>query len=139
MLKKAITYTDYNDVERTEDFFFNLSKAELIEMQVSVKEGMDEVLQKIVDTEDRKELYAMFKKIVLDSVGEKSEDGRRFMKSEQIQSNFVESPAFDVLIMQLATDADMASAFIRGIMPKDLGPNFDAAVKEELRRQTPAE
>lgn len=130
MLKKTITYTDFNDVERKEDFYFNLSKTELTEMETSVDSGMAEMLKKIVDSGNGKEMFSVFKKIILASVGVKSEDGKRFFKNEEIANDFVSSPAFDVLFMSLATDADLAAEFIKGIIPQDLNDKFDEASKK---------
>lgn len=129
MLKKKITYTDFNDVEHSEDFYFNLSKTELTEMEMSVDSGMAHMLQQIVESENTKEMFSLFKKIILASVGTKSEDGKRFFKSDEIAQDFVASPAFDVLFMSLATDADSAAEFIKGIIPQDLVGSFDAAAK----------
>jgi hypothetical protein len=126
MLKKTITYTDFNDVEQTEEFYFNLSRTELTEMETSVDGGMTELLQKIVATENIKEMFNVFKTIILSSVGVKSEDGKRFVKTDQIAQDFVSSAAFDELFMSLATDPIKAAEFIKGIVPKDLSPQFDS-------------
>ena len=117
MLKKTITYTDYDGNERTEDFYFNLSKAEVIEIQWSEAGGLDKFLQKIVDTQDLQKLIIAFKELLLKSYGEKSADGRRFMKSEEITKNFSETEAFSEFYMELATDATAAENFIKGVLP----------------------
>lgn len=118
MLKKTITYTDYDGVERTEDFFFNLSKAEIAEMELSNQGGMERLIQQITMTQDRKRLIELFKEMILKSYGEKSMDGRRFIKSKELSEAFSQTEAYSELFMQLATDSEMASTFINGIMPK---------------------
>ena len=118
MLKKTITYTDYNEVERTEDFYFNLSKAELAEMELSVDGGFAEMAKKIADTKNAPELVKLFKELILKAYGEKSADGRRFMKSEEITKEFAETEAYVNLFMELATDEKAAIAFAEGVMPK---------------------
>jgi hypothetical protein len=130
MLKKSITYTDFNGNEQTEDFYFHLSRTELTEMEVSVTGGMSETLKRIVATENAKDLIEIFKKIILDSVGEKTEDGKRFVKNEAITEDFVSSPAFDVLFMDLATNSDAAAAFIKGIMPPDFAAQMELDAKK---------
>lgn len=122
MLKLTRTYTDYNGEERTEDFYFNFSKAELAEKHLSSEEGLAEKLQKIVDAKDHKEIVDTFKEIILKSYGVKSEDGRRFVKSDEISKEFSETPAYSDLFMELATDEEAASNFIHGIMPNDWQP-----------------
>ena len=121
MLKKTITYTDYNNNERTEDFYFNLSKAEVTEMELSTTGGLAEMIQKIVNTQDGPKLVKIFKDLVLAAYGEKSPDGRRFIKTEQNREAFSQTEAYSELFMELATNAEAASAFVNGIMPK----NFD--------------
>lgn len=120
MLKKTITYTDYNDVERKEDFYFNLSKAELTEMELSTAGGLAEMIQRIVNTQDAPKIVKVFKDLVLAAYGEKSADGKRFIKSEEIREAFSQTEAYSELFMELATDADAAAAFVNGIVPKDL-------------------
>lgn len=120
MIKKTITYTDYNDVERTETFYFNLSKAELAEMELGVDGGLTNQLKKIVDAKDTKQLITVFKDLVLKSYGIKSDDGRRFIKSDEISKAFSETEAYSVIFMQLATDDKIAAEFVNGIIPKDL-------------------
>ena len=118
MLKKTITYTDYDGVERTEDFFFNLSKAEVAEMELSTHGGLEKIIQQIAMTQDRKRLIELFKEMILKAYGEKSMDGRRFIKSKELSEAFDQTEAYSELFMQLATDSDAASTFITGIMPK---------------------
>lgn len=120
MLKKTITYTDFNDVERTEDFYFHFTEAELTEMNLDENGDLAGVLQKIIDSKDMKKIKDYFKWIVLKSYGEKSEDGRRFMKSEERTKAFEETQAYSDIWMELATDETAAADFVNGIMPKKL-------------------
>lgn len=119
MLKKTINYKDYNDVERTEDFYFNLSKAEAMEMELSISGGLTEMIRKIVAAQDTPTIIATFKQIILKAYGEKSADGRRFIKSEELSKAFSETEAYSNLYMELATDANAAAEFVNGIVPKD--------------------
>jgi hypothetical protein len=120
MLKRDITYEDFNGVEVTEEFYFNLSKSELIELESEYKEGFSGLIQEIIKTQDQKELIKRFKEIVLKAYGIKSEDGKRFIKSEQLREEFSQTAAYNVLFVELATDDEKAAIFINGIMPKDM-------------------
>lgn len=120
MIKKTITYTDYNGVERTEDHYFNLTKAEIMEMELSTTGGLAEMIQKITKAQDAPAIIKIFKDLVLKSYGEKSPDGRRFIKSKELSDAFAQTEAYSQLFMELATDADAASKFVNGIMPADV-------------------
>jgi hypothetical protein len=120
MLKKTIPYKDYNGVERVEDFYFNLSKAEAMEMELSITGGLTEMIRKIVAAQDTPTIIATFKQIILKAYGEKSADGRRFIKSEELSKAFSETEAYSNLYMELATNADAAAEFVNGIVPKDI-------------------
>lgn len=120
MIKKTITYTDYNGVERTEDHYFNLTKAEIMEMELSTTGGLAEMIQKITKAQDAPAIIKVFKDLVLKSYGEKSPDGRRFIKSKELSDAFAQTEAYSQLFMELATDADAASKFVNGIMPADV-------------------
>lgn len=120
MRKETITYTDYNNVERTEDHFFNLSKAEIMEMELSIDGGLSETINRIINAKDVPALIKLFKKLLLDSYGVKSPDGKRFIKSDALSTEFSQTEAYSQLFMKLATDADAASAFVNGIIPADL-------------------
>lgn len=117
MLKKTMTYTDYNGVERTEDFYFNLTKAEVMEMEMSTSGGLSEMINKIVATQDVPAIIKIFKDIILKSYGEKSLDGKKFVKSEELSNAFSQTEAYSMLFMELATDAEAASNFINAIVP----------------------
>lgn len=132
MLVKTITYEDFNGDERTEDFMFNLSKAEIAEMETSVSGGLKAMLTKIVQTQDVPSLAKFFKKLILESYGEKSPDGKRFIKSEELSTAFSQTPAYSELYMELATNSSAAASFVNGIVPKGLLE--DAA---ELNKENP--
>lgn len=130
MLKKTITYTDYDGNERTEDFYFNLTKAECIEIEMSSDGGLSAMINKIVASQDNKRIIEIFKDIILKAYGEKSLDGKRFVKTQEIRDSFTQTEAYSQLFMELATDADAASAFINGITPE---------VKASLEEVNPAQ
>ena len=120
MLKKTIKYTDYNGVERTEDFYFNLSKAEIMEMQLTTVGGLDAYLKKIISAQDMPTLMRIFKDLILKSYGVKSDDGRRFIKNEKLREEFEQTEAYSILYMELSTDSESAAAFVNGIIPADV-------------------
>lgn len=120
MLKKLITYKDYNGVERKENFYFNLSKPELLEMELGTTGGMRELIQTMVEKQDIPKIMAAFKEIILKSYGEKSPDGRVFNKSSELSSAFSHTEAYSVLYMELISDANKAAAFINAVMPEDM-------------------
>lgn len=117
MLAKTVTYTDYNGVERKETFYFNLTEAEITEMQLSEYGGLADMIQRIIDSKDTKAIMAMFKKLVLGAYGVKSDDGRRFIKNDKVRDEFSQTEAYSIIFMELSTDADAASAFVNGIVP----------------------
>ena len=123
MLKKIITYTDYNGVEKTEDFYFNLSKAEIMEMELSTYGGLAEMIKRIIDAQDGPAIIKVFKELILKAYGVKSPDGKRFIKSEELFTEFSQTEAYSNLFMELSTDADAASEFIKGIMPVEIPEN----------------
>lgn len=120
MIKQTIKYTDYNGVERTEDFYFNLTKAELTQMELEMPGGMSNVLNRIVKEERVPELIKIFKDLILRSYGVKSDDGKRFIKNQEVLDEFVQSEAYSELYMKLVTDAKAAADFINGIVPAAL-------------------
>lgn len=124
MLKKTITYTDYNGLTRTEDFFFNLSKADMMEMELTTEGGLAEMLKKIVNTKDTSAIIKFFKELILKAYGEKSADGKHFIKINDagipVANAFSQTEAYSVLFMELLTDADKAAAFVNGIIPPDM-------------------
>ena len=120
MLKKIITYTDYNGVERTEPFYFNLSKAELMEMELGVTGGMTEMLDKIIAAKDAPSLMKTFKEMIMKAYGIKSDDGKRLIKSEELSIAFTHTEAYSVLFMDLITDDKAAADFVNGIIPNEI-------------------
>ena len=127
MLKKTITYVDYNGVERTEDFYFNLSKAEVLELEMGTTGGLTEMINKIVAAQDTPTLIKIFKDLVLKAYGEKSPDGKRFIKSDEIRDAFSQTEAYSNLFMELATDAEAASKFFNGIIPDNVDKPVSAS------------
>jgi hypothetical protein len=131
MLRKTIKYTDFNGAEVEEDFFFHLSKAELVEMEMSYDGGLSEALQKIVAAADAKSIIKEFKNIILSSYGKKSEDGRRFIKNQQLREEFESTEAYSTLFMELVTNTDAAIEFINGIIPQGLAEEAAKIVENE--------
>lgn len=129
MLKKTITYKDYNNNERTEDFYFNLSKAEIMEMEMGVSGGLTEMIQRIVAAQDAPAIIKIFKDLILKSYGVKSSDGKRFEKSKELSAAFSQTEAYSILFMELATDADAGAKFVNGIVPADMSQEALPAVK----------
>lgn len=138
MLKKTITYTDYNGMERTEDFYFNLSEAELTEMQLSTEGGFAEMVQRIVNAKDTPSIIKIFKDLVLRSYGEKSTDGKRFIKNDELRDGFAQTEAYSVLFMELATDDEKAAAFINGVVPRSVSEKANSPeVQAEIKKLNP--
>lgn len=120
MIKKTITYVDYNGNNRTEDFWFNLSKAELMAMEMETVGGFTEVTRRIIAAQDTASLIKIFKDFILKTYGEKGPDGKRFIKSKELSEAFSQTEAYSDLFMELATNAEKASEFINGVAPADL-------------------
>lgn len=133
MLKKTITYTDYNGNKRTEDFWFNLTETEITEMQLGVHGGYTAMLNKIIAAQDTPTLIKIFKDLILDAYGEKSDDGKRFVKEARdgyrLSNDFKQTEAYSILYMELATDAKAASEFVNGIVPK--------TISEQMAKELP--
>jgi hypothetical protein len=120
VLKKTIEYEDFNGEKVKEDFFFHLSKAELIELEMSHKGGLSESLQRIIDAEDGKAIITEFKNIILTSYGKRSDSGKRFVKNQQLRDEFESTEAYSTLFVELLTDTDAAIEFINGVIPQDM-------------------
>lgn len=116
MTKKTITYVDLNGVERTEDFYFDLSKPEIVKMQASAKGGYDVQLRSIAASPNGALIMEFFENFIKRAYGEKSDDGRRFMKSEEISRAFMETPAYEALFEELVTDAGAAADFVNAVL-----------------------
>lgn len=120
MIKKRIKYEDFDGVEREEDFYFNLTKTELVKWNYSASGGLEEAVKKIIDTKDAKELLKIYDKIITMSYGVKSPDGKKFVKSEEIANDFKDTNAYDVMFIEYLSHPESFNAFIDGIMPKDI-------------------
>lgn len=118
MLKKTIKYIDYDGNERTEDFYFNLSKAEIAEMEMSEYGRLSNLLKKIVQEKDTKRIIEMFKDLILRSYGEKSQDGKRFVKNQELRDAFSQTEAYSELFMELGSNAEAAAAFVNAVVPQ---------------------
>lgn len=129
MYAQKIKYMDYNGMERNETFYFNLTKAEVIEMEYGVSGGLTSVLNQISETKDFPKLITLFKDLILRSYGEKSADGRRFIKSKELSEEFSQTEAYSELYIKLASDTDAALNFVRGIMPGDISDDDIAKIK----------
>lgn len=133
MLKKTITYTDYDGQTRTEDFYFNLTRAELTEMELSATGGLEATINHIVNARDGARIVALFKDLILRSYGQKSLDGKRFIKSAELSEEFSQTEAYVELFMELSTNAEAAAAFVNGIVPADI-----AAAAQKAKSEQPA-
>lgn len=136
MLKKTMTYEDYNGQTVTEDFYFSISKAELIELEIKSGEGgYSGLLKKIIASQDNVAMLGTFKDIIAMSVGRRSDDGKRFIKSDEIMMDFQQSPAYDQLLLSFYTDENAAVEFVTGIVPGDMA---EAVKKGALKAELPA-
>ena len=129
MLKKTVTYTDFDGNERTEELYFNLTKAELMELQMSEIGGLEKRLKGIIMAQNGVEIMKFFKDIFLNSYGVKSPDGRRFIKNDEVRTDFEQTEAYSQLFMELVTDADKMADFIKGVIPSDLASQVDEEMK----------
>ena len=134
MLKKTLTYEDFNGNQRTEDYYFNLTKAELMQMELSADGGLEATINKIIAAQNGKEIMELFKEIVLKAYGEKSLDGKTFDKSPEVKNRFLNSQAYSDIFMELATNADEPTKFFNGIIPKDIANE----VKKQNIKAVPA-
>lgn len=132
MLKKTITYEDYDGNTITEDFYFNLTKAELIKMELSEQGGLSEAYERIINARDVPEMIRIFDQLIEKAYGVKSPDGKRFIKNEEVYEAFKENPAYDVIFSELITDTEKSLEFFNGIIP-----NVDGMIEklEELNKQ----
>lgn len=129
MIKKTVTYTDFDGNERTEDFYFHLTEQELTEWELSVDGGLSGVLTRIVNSRDNKKLVEIFKDLLIKSYGVKTPDGRGFIKNEEALNNFIYTQAFSDIYMELATDDKAASEFVNGVIPASLVKATNAEMK----------
>lgn len=133
MIKETVTYKDYNGTERTEDFYFNFTTAELAEMQLEVDGGFEDKIRQIVNANDTSKIIKIFKDtIFLRSYGKKSDDGRRMIKNQDVLDEFVESPAYSILFMKYATSADALSEFINNVIPEEVKTQFASVAPDKV-------
>lgn len=135
MLKRPITYTDFEDNVVTDIYYFHVSKSELIETEMSTEGGLADTLKRIVETKDKPGLIAEFKRLILWAYGEKSADGKSFVKNEELRTKFSQTAAYDALFFDLATNEKSALDFINGILPSEMRGDFEKAM---LMQQTPS-
>lgn len=128
MIKQTITYMDYNGNERTEEYWFNLSKAELLRLETTTKGGFQKMLENAVASEDNYRIIEVFEDLIKHSIGMKTLDGKYFKKSKEFTEDFVQSEAYSTLLFDLLQDVEKANAFIRGIMPSDLMAQAEVAL-----------
>jgi hypothetical protein len=126
MLKKSITYTDLNGDTVTEDHYFHLSKADLVEMEMSHQGGLAKWLERIVESQDGAAIITEFRNLILKSYGVKSDDGRRFIKTQEMRDEFQSSEAYSTLFLDLCTDAGAAAEFVNGIVPQGIDQDVAA-------------
>lgn len=136
MLVQNIEYEDYNGEKRKEDFYFNLNKAELMEMELSTNEQMSNMIERIIKTNDKPEIMRIFKQLIMKAYGEKSLDGKRFIKSDEISIGFTQTEAYNELVSRMFEDAEFAADFFKGLMPSELvnSKEFKKAEKDVLAR-----
>jgi len=135
MITKEITYTDYNGQERTEKYQFNFTKAELTEMELSVNGGLSAMMERIKETDDRPELMRIFKELILKAYGVKSADGKRFVKSDELRTEFSQTEAYSELYMELVTNTESAINFFNGLIPNDIKAAGDKVVQMPVKAE----
>ena len=135
MLKREIKFEDFNGNQTSDIFYFNISKSELIELEVEYESGFGEMLQRIVETKNNQELIKQFKHIILMAYGQKSDDGKRFIKSDLMAQEFSQTAAYNELFMELATDDNAAVEFLTGVLPKDIAVEVKKASTEVVSTQ----
>lgn len=131
MLKKTITCENFNGIETTEDYWFNLTESEILEMQLGTAGGLDESIKQIVAGMDLPSMVTFFKDFVLKSYGVKSPDGKRFIKSNELREAFSQTQAYNKLFMELAFNDVAAAEFINGVIPKDVADKMSEITKKD--------
>lgn len=115
MFKKTVTYTDFNGVERTEDFYFHVTEAQAVELELSETGGLKASVERIIQAQDMPQIISVLKKLVLESYGVKSPDGRRFIKTDKVKEEFEQTEAYSKIFMELAFDDKKAAEFVNGL------------------------
>lgn len=118
MIKKTITYTDYDGLERTEEFRFNLTKAELVDMELTTAGTFSETMKRIIAEKDIIRIAKLFKELLLKSYGVKSDDGKRFVKSQELSEAFSQTEAYSDLYIELLSNPEEAAKFFAEVAPK---------------------
>lgn len=131
MIKKTITYTDYNGVDRTEDFYFNLTKAELLRMEMGVKGGMTEMMNRMIAAQDAPALIEVFEELIRKAYGVKTPDGKGFVKREEDYEAFKSTEAYSELFVELISSSEASAEFFNGVIPANLAKQ----VEEEMAKQ----
>lgn len=122
MIKKTVKYNDYNGIERIEDHYFHLNEAEIMELEMSINGGLSTMIDRVIAAQDGATIMKVFKDIILRAYGVKSDDGRRFIKNQEVRDSFVQTEAYSIIFMELVTDAEKAAEFVNGIIPKKKEP-----------------
>lgn len=135
MLKREIKFEDFNGNQTSEICYFNLSKPEIIMLEASHETGFGNFLQRLLESNNNAQLVQQFREIILMAYGEKSEDGKHFLKSEERKNLFSQSAAYEELFMELASDPDILMEFIKGVFPKDIVVQIDQAQVDEMKAQ----
>jgi len=133
MIKKTVSYEGYDGNLYTEDFYFHLNEFEVTELEFSKDGGLAQTLERIVKEQDNRAIIAIFKELLIKSVGRKSPDGKRFVKNDEIRDDFIQSPAFSKLFMEMGNSADAAIAFVNGIIPKM--PEFGKGKNDSQKKE----
>ena len=120
MYNKTVTYKDYKGNTRTEDFYFNLNKAELVELELSTKGGLTVMMDRIIAAQDNPTLFKIFKDLVSKSYGVLSDDGRKFVKNQEVLDDFMQTEAYSIIFSELATNAEAAAEFFNNVIPQNL-------------------
>lgn len=131
MIKKTVTYKDLNGKERTETFYFHYFESEIMDMEMSEEGGLAERIQRIIDAKDQASLLKVIKKFVVDAYGIKSDDGRRFIKSQEVKDAFVECPAYSKIYMELLTNDELAAEFVNKVVPEDMAAQLAEIVAKK--------
>lgn len=138
MIKQTIKYDDYNGEEQNEEFYFNLTKLEIMEMELKFEGGLEGHIKKLMETENGVDAYYLFKDLVLSSYGKKSDDGKRFIKSEEFRTDFESSPALGELIFGFMSEATSAATFVTGLLPSKMVAEVEAEAKKQAEATKPA-